>query len=157
MKRDRRPLRSDLPSVRIPRLRAEGIITEATTDYLVRLGDVEVEAEVIQLRFPSGGGWSLFLCPACGGKARALWLFEGKVICRKCCIAAGVRNCTHWMSDAERAVYRAEKLKARLEGRVEVRLRPTPSGGRLLKRRRQELALMRAELEVRRAALEGWR
>ena len=157
MRKHGKPLRSDLPSVRIPRLRAAGVITEATTRHRVRLGEVEVVARVIHLRFPTGGSWSLFLCPACGGKARALWLFEGKVICRKCCIAAGVRHCTHWMSDAERAAYRAEKLKARLEGRVQVRLRPTRDGKKLLKRRRQELALMRAELEARRAALAGWR
>ena len=76
----------ELPVVRIPRLRAEGVNTPETKTFLVRLGEVEQVVGVTLQKFPNGGSWSLFQCPMCGQKGRALWLHGGDIV------ATGVAN-----------------------------------------------------------------
>ena len=69
-----RVYRDDLPAASISRLRATGSVTPEMTGTVVRLGDVEVSVSLAHIRFPNGGGWSYFLCPACGRMAQRLRL-----------------------------------------------------------------------------------
>lgn len=69
----------DLQAVRIPRLRALGLITAETTQFLVRLGEIEQSVAVTLRKFPNQGSWSLFVCRRvgavrrCSGCLMTLW------------------------------------------------------------------------------------
>src|SRR6516165_6399947 len=108
--------RDDLPSVSISRLRAENSIAADTRVAIVRLGDVEMTVAVTLRRFPNGGSWSLFLCPACGSRARTLSLLDGRLLCRWCCRGLGVRYRVEDLPKVERARQRVLKLRLRLGG-----------------------------------------
>ena len=93
MPQDRR-FTDDLPSINISRLRATDVITPETTEFLVKLGDVEQTVGVYLRNFPNGGSWSLFIAPCCGKKVRMLRLLNGRlraagaVAPAVCCTAA---------------------------------------------------------------------
>jgi hypothetical protein len=137
----------DLPCVSVSRLRALGVITSETTEFLVRLGDVEQTVVVTERRFPRGGSWSLFVCPSCGGNVRLLRLLDGALLCARCCIRRGA-GCRAWpMSRRQRAEHRIQKLRAMLETPVSLRLKPH-LWGKMERRSRLEAALARCELIV---------
>ena len=144
--RERR-CRGDLECVKISRLRATGVVTEAMTEIAVRLGDVEAVVGLWHMHFPNGGGWSYFLCPACGQKAQRLWLLSGAIVCRRCCIRRGVRPRGDSLSVRQRAELRAPELKARLSSDKSERLKPH-LWGRQERRGRLEAALRKAEFRV---------
>jgi hypothetical protein len=145
--------RDDLPSVSVSRLRAAGRVTVDSTVTTVRLGDVEMTVAVTLRRFPNGGSWSLFLCPACGSCARTLSLLGGRLLCRWCCRGVGVRYRVEDLPKAERARQRILKLRLRLDGRP---ARLTPRPGRIIDRRRPlEFSLRRALIVERRKRLGG--
>jgi hypothetical protein len=145
-----RVFQDDLPSVSIARLRATGVITGETTEFLVQLGDVEQIVGVTERRFPSGGGWSRFICPSCGWKVRLLRLLNGALLCARCCISRGA-GCRAWpMSRRQRAEFRIPKLRAMLESETSLRLKPV-LWGKLERRKRLEAALARCEFIISRS------
>jgi hypothetical protein len=137
----------DLPSISISRLRATGVITAETTEFVVRLGDVEQTVGVKERRFPNGGGWSLFLCPSCGRNARVLRLLNGAVLCCRCCTRRGVRCRCETMSVRQRAEHRILKLRAVLESKASLRLKPV-LWHKMERRSRHEAALRRCKFIV---------
>ena len=56
-----RVFQDDLPAVRMPRLRAFGVVTPEMSEFVVRLGDVVQSVGVQHLRFPEWR-WLEFLC-----------------------------------------------------------------------------------------------
>jgi hypothetical protein len=51
----------------------------------LRIGALERVIGLAHLRFPNGGGWSLFICPQCRRPRRVLRLTEtGKLACCDC-------------------------------------------------------------------------
>ena len=142
-----RVFQDDLPAIYISRLRATGVITPETTDFVVRLGDVEQTVGVRARRFPCGGGWSSFVCPSCGVQVRVLRLLNGTVVCCRCCIRRGIRPRAHTMSVRRRAEHRIPKLRAMLESKESLRLKPV-LWGTMERRKRHEAALARAEFIV---------
>jgi hypothetical protein len=137
----------DLPSISISRLRATRVITPEMTEFVVRLGDVEQTVGVKERRFPNGGAWSLFLCPSCGQNARVLRLLNGAVVCCRCCARRGVRCRCETMSVRQRAEHRIVKLRAMLESKESLRLKPV-LWGTMERRKRHEAALARCEFIV---------
>ena len=138
----------DLPAIKISRLRALDIITADTTEFLVRLGEVEQRVAVTLRKFPNQGSWSLFVCPACGRRAQVLRLLDGAVVCRHCCIRRGSRHRCELMGLRQRAEQRIPKLRAMLESPVPLRLKPSTLWGKLERRKRLEAALRRCEFIV---------
>ena len=102
-------------------------------------------------RFPSGGGWSSFVCPSCGVQVRVLRLVNGDVLCCRCCIRRGIRPHTHTMSVRQRAEHRIPKLRAMLESKESLRLKPV-LWGTMERRKRHEAALARAKFVI----AQGW-
>jgi hypothetical protein len=139
-----RIFQDDLPALSVSRLRALGVITTETTMFRVQLGDVELDVSVHLRRFPSGGSWSWFGCPACGRWVRVLKLFDGAVLCWRCCQQRGVRRRAWPLGIRQRAELRIPKLKAMLESEQSLRLKPH-LWGKMEKRTRFEAALARAE------------
>jgi hypothetical protein len=141
----------DLPIVRIPPLRASGVITPGTCAVSVCLGDIEMNVGVTLQRFPNGGSWSLFLCPRCGRKARALRLLDGEVLCRRCLVERDVRFRCEPTSVKKRAELRIPRLKMMLQSEAPLRLKPHLRYSKLERRSRLQAALDRAEYVVRRS------
>ena len=136
--------RDDLPSVSISRLRALDIITVETTQFLVRLDEVEQLVGVKLRRFPNGGSWSLFVCPTCNRWVRTLRLHLEDIVCPGCCKQRGIRPRGDPLSVRQRAELRVPKLQAMLESETSLRLKPV-LWGKLERRSRHEAALAKAE------------
>ena len=73
----------DCSSISVSRLRALGVVTEAMRSVRVTIAGASCEVRLSHMRFPNGGGWSFFLCPVCGRRARVLKLFE-RIACWRC-------------------------------------------------------------------------
>ena len=117
----------------------------------VTIAGVSREVGLWHLRFPNGGGWSFFLCPSCGRRARVLKLFE-KIGCRRCTCSGSSSRPLPWRIDLGDRTLQIERLRQRLSG-VPARVKPRP--GRTLDRRwRTEQALRRA-LIAERSRLKG--
>ena len=129
----------DCPSVSVSRLRALGAVTEDMASVRVTIGEVSREVRLSHMRFPNGGGWSFFLCPSCGRRARVLKLFE-RIACWRCTRLEG-RPLPYRVQLGDRSG-RIKRLRQRLNGGP-ARARPRP-GRRLDRRRRLEQALRRA-------------
>jgi hypothetical protein len=157
-----REFQDDLVSVNSARLRALGVIRPGAASAVVSFGEGEDalvrEVKVWHREFHNGRGISLFLCPACGGKAQLLKLYDGWLRCRNCLKAAGVMFRIAHGSQAERAAAREkriEALKAKLAGGP---LRLKPKAGLTVARRRElELSLRRALIREREKLLEAKR
>jgi hypothetical protein len=143
-----RVFQDDLPVVKISRLRALDLVTAETTEFLVRLGDVEKLVAVTLRRFPNQGSWSLFVCPTCGKRAQVLRLLNGALVCRSCCIRRGIRCRCEPISVRRRAELRIPKLREMLESKEHLRLKPHLRYSKLERRERILAALRKAELLV---------
>jgi hypothetical protein len=148
-----RVFRDELPSVSISRLRALGVITVEMSLVVIDTPDGQVKVGLSLLKFPNGGSWSLFRCPACDHKGRTLWLLEGRLVCRRCCLARNVRHRCETMSRAQRAERRIPKLRAKLEG-PSLRLKPH-LWGTMEHRKRLTAVLRRCEFIVARHERRG--
>jgi hypothetical protein len=154
-----REFQDDLVAVNSARLRALGVIKPDASTAVVRFGDgadaLVREVQVWHRYFCNGRGISLFLCPACGGKAQLLKLYDGRPQCRNCLRRRGVQFRIAYGTRAERAEARAariERLKAKLTGGP---LRALPRAGRGIERRRElELSLRRALIREREKLLD---
>ena len=114
----------DLPAVSASRLRATGVITAEMTRTTI----AGVEVDLSLQKFPNGGSWSLFRCPSCGRKARTLKLFEGFVLCWRCCRRRGAQYRCRTKFLRGRAELRIPKLRAMLESKELLRLKPAFMG-----------------------------
>jgi hypothetical protein len=135
--------------INISRLRAEGAITPATTEFVVRLGDVEQTVGVYLRKFSNGGSWSLFVAPCCHKKVRLLRLLNGCLLCTRCLCARGVRYRCDPASARQRAAMRIPKLRAMLESDQPLRLKPSTMRGKMERRERHEESLRRNLLILR--------
>ena len=155
-----REYQDDLASVNSARLRALGVIRPDASSAVVSFGEgadaLKREVKVWHRAFRNGRGISLFLCPACGGKAQLLKLYDGGLRCRNCLKAAGVQFRIAYGTRAERAAAREkriEALKAKLAGGP-LRLRPLPQMT-VARRRELELSLRRALIREREKLLKA--
>ena len=68
-----RLFQDDLPSISISRLRASGVVTGDTNSVDIVFGEgddgLRREVKVVHRRFPNGGEWSFYVCPACKWRA----------------------------------------------------------------------------------------
>jgi hypothetical protein len=142
----------DLPAVHISRLRALGVVTADMQQFTVALGDVTAVVGVSLLQFPNGGSWSFFVCPTCGKSVRTLRSLNGVIVCKRCCVARGVRYRCEPTGARQRAAMRAPKLFERLNSEASLRLKPH-LWGTMERRSRYEETLQRNLAILRRADL----
>ena len=114
----------DLPSISVSRLRASGAITTEMTRTTIGIADVEAEVDLDLVRFRNGNSWSFFRCPFCGRRAWVLKLFDGSVLCWRCCHRRGARYRAVRKSPRRRAELRIPKLRAMLQSEQSLRLKP---------------------------------
>ena len=141
--------KDDLPAVSVSRLRALDVIRPDMTSVAVKVADLERTVGLQHIHFPNGGGWSFFVCPQCGHRARTLRLTgDGRLACRRC---DGLRYRCERIDRGDRSVTIA-KLKALLYG---PRQRIKPHFNLTVDRRRRlEASLRRALIRERQARLE---
>ena len=141
--------KEDLPAVSVSRLRALDVIRPDMTSVAVKVADLERTVGLQHIHFPNGGGWSFFVCPQCGHRARTLRLTgDGRLACRRC---DGLRYRCERSNRSDRSVTIA-KLKALLYG---PRQRIKPHFNLTVDRRRRlEASLRRALIRERQARLE---
>ena len=138
----------DLPaSESVSRLRARGVITASSEVATITFGGLSFTVGVQHVRFPNRGDWAFFVCP-CGRRARTLRLLEGAVVCRSCCERRGVRWRASAMSRRQRAERRIPLLRAVLESKESLSLKPSTLWGTMARRSRHEAALRQAEFRV---------
>jgi hypothetical protein len=154
-----REYQDDLPVINSARLRALGVIKPDAISALVCFGEGEDalkrEVRVWHRVFRNGRAQSLFYCPACGGKAQILKVYDGRVRCRRCLMRSGVQFKAAYGTKEERVAARErqiEALKAKLSG-PPLRLKALP-GLRVARRRELEMSLRRAEIRQREKMLE---
>jgi hypothetical protein len=143
--------RDDLPVVSASLMRALGVISAEMSSTLIRFGEVEFAVGVTHVRFPNGGDWAHFACPACNRRARKLFLLEGSPCCCRCCTKRGVSQRSWLMNERQRSEISVPRLRAKLE--TPPRLKPKADGVRLDRRISTEMALRQALLVLRRHKL----
>jgi len=137
----------DCPSISVSRLRALGAVTPAMKSCSLEIAGVRRDVGLVHVHFPNGGGWSFFVCPECGKRARVLKLNE-RIGCWRCTRAGGPPRRLLYRCELKDKAGRIERLRELLYGGAPVRLKPRP--GRTIDRRgRTELALRRALIAER--------
>jgi hypothetical protein len=102
-----RQYQDDLPAVSVSKLRALGVVAADARSVFAVFGEGDAalkrEVRIVHRRFPNGGSWSFFICPACERRARVLRLYDGGPMCRWCCLRLGLRYRVEYMPKDERA------------------------------------------------------
>jgi hypothetical protein len=70
----------------------------------VVFGEVAFNVALSLVRFRNGGNWSFFFC-GCGRHAKTLRLLDGRLRCRNCCKASGLRYRVELIPTGQRAAY----------------------------------------------------
>ena len=156
---DGRVFFDELVGLTASRLRATGAIRLEDRHGIIAFGDKQKLVGITHTKFPNGGSWSYFRCPACGARSKKLWLVDDAPRCRLCLEKLGVRyRAAYGFGRTERLRERdrrVDRLQAMLEGGP-MRFKPVPPnwGNRRLDRRnRLTAALQRARIATRLALI----
>jgi hypothetical protein len=93
--------------VKIPRLRAMGVVQLDAPHAIIRVGGRQKQIGLAHVRFKNGGSWSLFRCPRCARRCNRLWLIQDRPLCVNCCNGLNIWHRTKW------GFGRRERLKAK--------------------------------------------
>jgi hypothetical protein len=139
----------DCPSISISPLRAKGVVRPGMPLVRVTVAGLTRVVRLHTRHFPSGGSWSLWLCPECDRRARILRVYDGRLVCQWC---VKLPRRAHVEPRSVTLARKVESLKKLLNG-APVRLRPRKN--RLLDRRpRLQVSLRRARILLRVEALK---
>ena len=104
---DHRRFLDEFLCVKIPRLRAMGVVQLDAPHAIIQVGDRQKLIGLAHVRFRNGGSWSLFRCATCAHRANRLWIIEDRPLCRHCCEGIGIVHRSKW------GFGRHERLRAR--------------------------------------------
>jgi hypothetical protein len=132
---DTRRFFDEFQSVRVSRLRANGTIDPSKLRALIPFPDGSTKLiNTAHVRFPNGGGWSLFRCPKCDRRATLLYLIGKSPRCTICCQALNIRHRSAYAFGRHaRRMAKDRQLDltiAKLETTEPLRLRPAPASWR---------------------------
>ena len=80
----------ELLAVKVWDLRTAGLIGRGTQSVVIEAGGSLLTVTVEETPMKNGGVHWHFLCPGCGRRAKVLRLLGERVICFRCCAAAGL-------------------------------------------------------------------
>jgi hypothetical protein len=129
---DNRKFFDEFESVRVPRLRATGVIDPAKRQAIIPFPNGKQKLiGTAHVNFPNGGGYSHFRCPRSGKLAGVLYLIDDAPRCIRCCAAMGIAYRTRMgfgrserLQARDKALYR---LIAKLETTEPLRFKPPPA------------------------------
>jgi hypothetical protein len=158
---DHRRFLDEFECVKIPRLRATGVVQIDAPHAIIQVGDRQKLIGLAHVRFRNGGSWSLFRCPKCARRANRLWLIEDRPLCRHCCEGIGIVHRSKWgFGRHERLRARDQKLDeliAQLDAITPLRFKAAPKHwrgrARLVSNSRRLTARMRRSLIFCRLAM----
>jgi hypothetical protein len=117
--------------VKIPRLRAMGVVQLDAPHAIIQFGDRQKLIALAHAKFRHGGSWSYFRCPKCNRRCNRLWSVDDGPLCVKCCEAMGIRlrsqygfGKTERMRAADQSL---DQLISRLETTEPLRLNGAPA------------------------------
>jgi hypothetical protein len=118
--------------VRVSRFRATGVIDPSKTQALIPFpGSKEKLIGMAHVRFPNGGGWSYFVCPACAKLAQTLYSIDDAPLCWRCCDKLNIRHRGKWGMGREERIRAADlhldQIIGKLESGERLRLKPVPA------------------------------
>jgi hypothetical protein len=156
---DSRKFFDEFESVRVPRLRAMGLIDPAKRHAIIPFPNGKQKLiGTAHVRFPNGGGYSYFRCPRCAKLAGVLYLIDGAPRCVRCCAAIDITYRTRMgfgRSERQHARVKVlDRLIAKLETTEPLRFKPAPAnrGGRcqlVYGHRRLTMSMRRRLVELR--------
>ena len=117
---DHRRFLDEFLCVKIPRLRATGVVQLDAPHTIIQVGDRQKLIGLAHVRFGTGGSRSLFRCPQCARRANRLWLVEDRPLCARCCNGLNIWHRTKW------GFGRRERLKAKDKALIASRRRAHP-------------------------------
>jgi hypothetical protein len=127
---DHRRFFDEFECVKLPRLRAMGVVQLDAPNAIIQVGDRRKLIGLAHVRFKNGGSCSLFRCATCARRANRLWLIEDRPLCRHCCEGIGIVHRSKWgFGRHERLRARDQKLDeliAKLDTAVSLRINPAP-------------------------------
>ena len=127
---DHRRFLDEFLCVKIPRLRATGVVQLDAPHTIIQVGDRQKLIGLAHVRFGTGGSWSLFRCPQCARRANRLWLVEDRPLCARCCNGLNIWHRTKWgFGRRERLKAKdmvLDELIAKLEATAPLRFSPPP-------------------------------
>jgi hypothetical protein len=127
---DHRRFLDEFLCLKIPRLRATGVVQLDAPHAIIQVGDRQKLIGLAHVRFANGGSWALFRCTACARRTNRLWLIDDKPLCRHCCEGIGIVHRSKWgFGRHERLRARDQKLDeliAKLEAITPLRFNPAP-------------------------------
>jgi hypothetical protein len=144
-------------SVKIPRLRAMGVVHLDAPHSIIQFGDRRKLIGLAHVRFRHGGSWSYFLCPKCARRANRLWLVEDRPLCAKCCNGLNIRHRTKWGYGRRERLTAKDKVLDELIAKLDattgpLRFNPAPKHWRgkvrLVSNSRRLIARMRRSMIV---------
>jgi hypothetical protein len=158
---DHRRFLDEFLCVKIPRLRATGVVQLDTPHTIIQLGDRQKLIGLAHIRFRNGGSWSYFCCPRCARRCNRMWLIEDRPLCAKCCNGLNIRHRTKWgFGRRERLTAKdkvLDELVAKLDATAPLRFNPAPKHwrgrARLVSNSRKLTTRMRRSLIVCRLAM----
>jgi hypothetical protein len=90
---DQRRFFDEFERVRVSRFRASGVIDPSRAEALIPFPNGKTKLIATRhTRFPSGGGWSYFVCPGCSNRRATLYLIGDAPRCARCCDALNIKH-----------------------------------------------------------------
>jgi hypothetical protein len=127
---DQRRFFDEFLCVKIPRLRATGVVQLDAPHAIIQVGERQKLISLAHVRFRNGGSWSLFRCPKCARRANRLWLIEDRPQCVRCCNCLNIWHRTKWgFGRRERLTAKdkvLDELITKLEAAEPLRFNPAP-------------------------------
>jgi hypothetical protein len=128
---DQRKFLDEFLCVKIPRLRAMGVVQLDAPHAVIAFDDKSKLIALAHTKFRHGGSWSFFRCPKCDRRCNRLWSVDDAARCCKCCEAMGIRNRSQYgfgTTERRRAADQSlDRLIARLETTEPLRFKPAPT------------------------------
>jgi hypothetical protein len=154
---DHRRFFDEFLCVKIPRLRAMGIVKLDAPHAVIPFGDKQKLVGLAHTKFRQGGSWSYFRSPRCDRRCNRLWSVDDAPRCVKCCEAMNIHHGTQYGSRAQRLIARDQQLDqliAKVETREPLRLNGAPSSWQgkaklVYRSRRLTLRRMRSMIALR--------
>jgi hypothetical protein len=117
--------------VKIPRLRARGVVQLDAPHTIIQVGDRQKLIALAHTKFRHGGSWSYFRCPKCDRRCNRLGSVDDAPRCVKCCEVMGIRHRSQYgfgRTERMRAADQSlDQLISKLETNEPLRLNGAPA------------------------------
>jgi hypothetical protein len=127
---DYRRFFDEFECVKIPRLRASGVVQLDALHAVIPFNDKSKLIALAHTKFRHGGSWSYLRCPRCDRRCNRLWSVDDALRCCKCCEAMAICHRSQYgfgRTERMRAADQSlDRLISKLETSERLRLNGAP-------------------------------